>query len=848
MKQILLLLAISVSFSLSAAEVILGVNGRTKHQIVIPDSFANKVAEESVIRAAKLMKKVFAASRISMDIVRESKIDRKKNQIYLGATKFAKQHGVDVSKLEHWQSVWKSVGKHLIIAGNDRPCLTGRKKAPYRTTLFGVCEFLYRYAGTRFLKPGPECLGIVPKAVIRLETPCNKIIFPWLIEHSGSYFSINELYGIANHVVPMQTVYGYYGHTHYLAFKNKGYEKTHPEYYALINGVRQTSGTHYCFSNPQVREIIYKYMLECCNKGSVVQLGQDDAFTPCQCENCRKLYGFSPSTIPSDGSRWINDPCWGKQIWKMHIDMMKRLQKDRPGKKVEVLAYSNTRLPPLELTKELPANAIPLLCMFGGEEQTMAEWEKMKVPGGYANYTYYAYGLPGLTPMRNINYFKSLWKLYRKFNVRYIDENVPTRTWGLRGPADYVQLRLGVSPDYKTPDELYSEYLEAAFVEAETPMKRFFNTLYKCTELWNINQNYLYKHGRDIIRTFQIMYTPEIIAKMEKDLKRAEKTVNDPTAKKRLKTVRGEFDYLKNIVNVVYAYQEYKRVNSAEAFKSLLNALEQREKQIDRMIAASGSPYNPLPVKNKKFFLENGNRAYLAVAPFNWNIAEMRKSGPAFLTEKSMTAEKTHAKVALNSNEWEKAAAHRLSLPRGLNGKTKTNTAFKLLYDDKNIYIKVIADLKPALMKQIKPRAHDAEIWLQESIVLNISPKADKSQYYYLTYEPAAGSFADAEHGFITDTADPRYGWNDWNWNGKWSYETQYDAKNGKWISMAVIPFKTLRTKTPQKGDIWNFNIGRVHFFAPDLKSKGRELQVWTGKLNPSKVSGDASMGELVFE
>ena len=498
MKQILLLFAISVSFSLSAAEVILGVNGRTKHQIVIPDSFANKVAEESVSRAAKLMKEVLAASRISMDIVKESQIDRKKNQIYLGPTKFAKQHGVDVSKLEHWQCVWKNAGKHLIIAGNDRPCLTGRKKAPYLATLFGVCEFLYRHAGARFLKPGPECLGIVPKAVIRLETPCDKIISPWLIEHSGSYFSTNDLYGIANHVVPMQTVYGYYGHTHYLAFKGRGYENTHPEYYALVNGVRQTSGMHYCFSNPQVREIIYKYMLECCNKGSVVQLGQDDAFTPCQCENCRKLYGFSPSTRPSDGSRWIKDPCWGKQIWKMHIDMMKRLQKDRPGKKVEVLAYANTCLPPLELTKELPANAIPLLCMFGNEEQTMSEWAKMKVPGGYATYTYYAYGLPGLTPMRNIDYFKRLWELYRKFNIRYIDENVPTRTWGLRGPADYVQLRMGALSRLQKPLLTSTQNtLKPPFLRLRRQCAvfsiRFINVLNSGTSI----RNTLYKYGRE---------------------------------------------------------------------------------------------------------------------------------------------------------------------------------------------------------------------------------------------------------------------------------------------------------------------------------------------------------------
>ena len=65
---------------------------------------------------------------------------------------------------------------------------------------------------------------------------------------------------------------------------------------------------------------------------------------------------------------------------------------------------------------------------------------------------------------------------------------------------------------------------------------------------------------------------------------------------------------------------------------------------------------------------------------------------------------------------------------------------------------------------------------------------------------------------------------------------------------MTTIPFKTLKTGTPKTGTIWFFNIGRVHFYPGTEGKAERENSVWTGLLNASKVPGDASLGELIFE
>ncbi|OYW70636.1 MAG: hypothetical protein B7Z37_30155 [Verrucomicrobia bacterium 12-59-8] len=170
-----------------------------------------------------------------------------------------------------------------------------------------------------------------------------------------------------------------------------------------------------------------------------------------------------------------------------------------------------------------------------------------------------------------------------------------------------------------------------------------------------------------------------------------------------------------------------------------------------------------------------------------------------------------------------------------------------MLCDDKNLYVRV-SGAQPADKMNFAPRGHDAELWLQESIVINVSPIADRARYFYFAYEPEATSFNEAEHGFIADYVHPRYGWNDESWNAAWSFETKLVPAKNRWESMAIIPFETLRTKAPKSGDTWYVNVGRVHFLDAAGKKASREFSAWTGKLNASRIPGDASFGKATFK
>ncbi len=822
-----------------AGDIILGLNGRTKHEIVIPDTYKSKTAENSVRRASELIQKCFAANNIKLKIVRESMKTPGWHGIYLGATKYAASKGVAVSKLTNWQHVAKAVGKNLILAGNDaaNPVKTYSKR-PYLGTLHAVSEFLYRHAGARFLKPGDDGIVFLPRNIFTVPDTLDETREPWFLEHEWWRNQYQD-FNIANHGIQFQKTWSRWGHQHPAAIPKAKYAKTHPEYFILNSGVRTTGSGHYCYANKNVRELIYKHILDRCDEGyEIVELGQPDGFIPCQCKGCFELYGVLPSTRPKHASSWINDPAWGEKLWKMHYDMAIRLKKDRPGRKVMISAYTVTAKPPHSI-REFPDNVI--IEMMQSTPENFAAWEKIKVPGGYAAYLYNwgNFNLPGYTPLNEVSYLGKQSELFRKYNVRIVQMNGLPYQYGLEGPNVYIYLRLGVDPDYKDASELFQEYLEAAFGEVETPMRRFFTKLQNSTAYYLLNRNRLLQMGRDPVKTFTVMYTPDQIRSMEEDLTNAEKNARSTAVKNRLATVRGEFDFLKNIVNVVYRWHDFNNRKDQESFSLLLDAVEARNKHIGRFVASKGTPYNPAVTLNAETLKKNGTR--MDIPPFNWNIAKMRQQGFASLNKKVVKARRITAAPKPDSPESKQISPEFLCPESGSTTALSTQTGFRILYDQENLYILVSGTPIPGA-NQRKSRGRDAEIWLQESIVFQISPKMDLSQYYYFSYEAAKNSFADAEHGFITDTYDPRFGWNDWTWNGNWKYENKFS--NGKWHSMAVIPWKTIKAAPPAKGDIWYFNIGRVHFNAGGK----RELSVWNHKMNPSRVSADAVLGELHFE
>jgi hypothetical protein len=291
-------------------------------------------------------------------------------------------------------------------------------------------------------------------------------------------------------------------------------------------------------------------------------------------------------------------------------------------------------------------------------------------------------------------------------------------------------------------------------------------------------------------------------------------------------------------------------MKDAHSLNQLLDAVDARNAFVAKVVNGD----DKYPKKKNPAYLHLGESGvkyagrYLDRAPFNWDTAKMRANPAQFSQQnKALEIAKVSAALTLDSPLWANAEEHTLGPVEASAPPLQAQTTFRVLCDDSHLYVRVSGEQPAARMKFVA-RGRDAELWLQESIIVNVSPFADRSRYFYFAYEPEPTSFNDAEHGFITDFLHPRYGWNDESWNGNWTFETKLLPDKNRWESMAVIPFETLRVTAPKKGDLWYLNVGRVHFIdGPDKKGQ-RENSVWTGQLNPSRIPGDASFGKATFK
>lgn len=841
-------------------DMILGFRGRSKYQIVVPDVAGNAAAESSVTRAAELLQQAFAANKIALKVVKESEADAARPGFYLGATKLAATKGVEMAKTSGWSYAHKVVGANVIIAGHDEPDTLAGKRGegketprPFEGTLFGVAEFVHRYVGARFLSPDESGTTFVPQSIIHVPPTLDVKSAPHFAEHDMR--DGDELFYTANHARRFTRIWSRFGHQHPSAVPIKEYGKAHPEFFILTGGVRQPelSGDsgQLCLSNKEVQELIYKHILARCDDGfDIVELGQADGFRPCQCQKCAELYGIKPTTKPEDGIAFHNDHAWGEKLWIMHRDMALRLLKDRPGKKIMMTSYGPTIQPP-QTFREFPENTI--IEMMHSDAEAFATWKQLKVPGGFSAYLYNwgNFHLVGLTPLTTVGMIAEQNRLLVGNNVHSVQVNGSPGAgqWGLEGPNIYVYLRLGIDPTTQSAGELFDEYLQAAFRESENPMRRFFTNLQKRVELWQTIRNYAYQSGRDPIFALGTLWTPDVINSLEEDLAAAESGAQLPEVRRRLDMVRYEFDFLKHLALVVNAWRNHQAMNNAASITQLLDAIDARNAFIASVAngdAKYGKKKNPAYRFASEENLKYAGR-YLDRAPFNWDTAKMRASPDALLQKsQSLAIARVSGPLTLDSPHWAKAEAHEL-LPSGSADKLQAPTSFRILCDDANLYVRVSGE-QPADKMTFAARGHDAELWLQESIVINVSPIGDRARYFYFAYEPEPTSFNEAEHGFIADYLHPRYGWNDESWGGAWTFETKLVPAKSRWESMAVIPFETLRTKPPKSGDTWYLNVGRVHFLDAAGKKASREFSAWTGKLNASHIPGDASFGKATFK
>ena len=205
--------------------------------------------------------------------------------IYVGETNFAKAHNIDFIKIPEGGYIFKPVGSNLIIAG-------GAKKG----VLYGVYDLLESLG---FRKYAPDYTSVPEINTLSLPKT-EKIFTPRITYRTTSYGSMGGEDYTDWHKLSSRSDWGLFVHTFNTLVPAKEFGKSHPEYYALIGGVR-SPGTQLCLANSAVSDMVVanlrKRIAE--NPGATYwSVSQDDNDRYCTCDECKALnekYGNVPS-------------------------------------------------------------------------------------------------------------------------------------------------------------------------------------------------------------------------------------------------------------------------------------------------------------------------------------------------------------------------------------------------------------------------------------------------------------------------------------------------------------------------------------------------------------------------
>ncbi|MBO4344249.1 MAG: DUF4838 domain-containing protein [Victivallales bacterium] len=501
----LLALSMGVGLSLMAGITV----GETELKHIVVDGNAAPTAK---LAASNLQEYVEKVSGAKLDIVEKAPEER--GNIFVGE----RADMVAGLKPEGYRIVAKD--GNVYITGRDNANVVYGIRNPWRRvevynealklgafgeagTLYGVNNFLEKYAGVRFYWPG-ELGTVVPKKDIKVPAKLDEGNYPKFRQRHIWICNFNEAPEDAlwyrriglGAKAPVQIIdYNYFLTG---AFKDK-----HPEYLALVDGVRDDNnkcasrgGGSLCYTAPGCREAVAELIIDFFRKHPEHDyfplVPGDGYWRTCECENCVKRYDLKAEAL---------DP--GKfsyHVWEFVDAVAKIVGKEFPDKYVGCLAYESFLVPPKEIDKLSPNVAV----MFCKNRSTMAspayakemhrrieDWKK-KVSSGLFTWDYYLHCWKPWSEMP-VFFMDTIQKDIR-YEVKngFWGEFIEAESWQegkkpcVNFPATqhlnlYVTGKLYWNPNLNMK-ALLDEYYELFYGPAAKPMKAFVTTSQK---FWN---------------------------------------------------------------------------------------------------------------------------------------------------------------------------------------------------------------------------------------------------------------------------------------------------------------------------------------------------------------------------
>jgi hypothetical protein len=593
--------------------------GRAHAIIVVPDAKTSRAAAE------ELREYVERSSGAQLEIVPEQRLESKRGaevRVYVGPCSAAK-HVVDLARLQPEGFVIKSAVNDLFIVGRD----TTDAGLPVDGTFHGVCEFLERFVGVRWLMAGP--LGeVVPKhATIRIadvdvrQEPLlwqrkirdskvaahrervRQILADWhvpLAEWEAT-FAPNQTKPWFSHQRLGSRVELQYGHA-YGGWWNK-YHEQYPDIFALQpNGTRINSPERerLCVSNPTLWDLVAREKIEELRAKpqlTAASISPNDGGAGnkfCSCERCRAwdspkaqaMYRANPKLDPGPGGAGPWPPLTDRYL-HFYNEVARRVKRVLPDRLLGCYAYSLYRTPP-DVVERLEDNLIMGYVGFSTylddatrqvNRDEWLRWSKVaKQLFLRPNLLWQPIGLP-------VNYVHKLGEdlhFLADHGMRATDFDGGIGNWGTQGLNYYVLARLLWDP-YQPVDPIVDDYCHAAYGAGADAMRDYYQRLEALTNHIAMVSPLDPAQRRSDINQMTAFYTDATLVELQQCVDRAIKAIGaaDSAAKARAEMAGVGLEYTRRTRDLLAAAEkvrakrstaaEFERINEATLtyYKSL---------------------------------------------------------------------------------------------------------------------------------------------------------------------------------------------------------------------------------------------------------------------------------------
>jgi hypothetical protein len=525
-------------------------NGQARAVIFIPSGQASTAAEE-------LRHYIEKASGARMAILPEDKLAELPpgfSRVFVGPCQAAVRL-VHLRKLQPEGFVIKTDGDDLYIVGRDKTEAGLRVNG----TFYGVCEFLERFVGVRWLMAGPAGEVVPRRQTIRAAAAdiCQEpllwqrrirnsktgghsdrieaILKEWNVplEQWRTTFSRQQTEPWFRHQRLGARVKLSYGHS-YGGWWDR-YHESHPDIFAMQpDGTRVNTRERerLCVSSPALWDLVAEDRIRQLRANpslTAVSISPNDGGANhfCCCERCRAW------DSPKAQEIYRNDPGveQGADIpltdryFRFYNEVARRVKRELPDRYLGCYAYSLYRTPPLTLD-HLEDNLIVGYVGFSSyvddrvRRSNREEWLRWnKLARQLILRPNLLWGPMGL-PVNYVHKLADDLRFLADHGMRATDFDGGIGNWGTQGLDYYVLARLLWDP-HQAVDPIVEDYCRAAYGPGAAAMKQYYRRLERLTdEIAATPRQDPARRGADV-GALADCYTDEVLADLEQCIQEA---------------------------------------------------------------------------------------------------------------------------------------------------------------------------------------------------------------------------------------------------------------------------------------------------------------------------------------